>query len=121
MDSVTIPGRTEIARRDDANAMELRWKVPNISCNDKISSGFERALHHPIVIWIPRYHYFFPRDNEIRQLSKVSNESRCPALIQSQVLSGQNLVVFIERDSEILTAKSFSRVAASRMAAGAPF
>ena len=44
--------------------MELRWKVPNISCNDKISAGFERALHHSIVIWIPRYRYFFSRHNE---------------------------------------------------------
>jgi len=44
--------------------MESGWKVPNISCNDKISSGFERALRHPIVIWIPRYRYFFSRRNE---------------------------------------------------------
>jgi len=67
--------KQKIARRDDAHAMELRWKVPSISCNDKISSSFERALHQPIVIWIQSYHYFCSRHNEYGNLSKVPNES----------------------------------------------
>jgi hypothetical protein len=58
--------------------MELRGKVPNISGNDKISSGFERALHHPIVIWISRYRYFSSGHNKYGNLPKASNESCCP-------------------------------------------
>jgi len=67
----------------------LRWKVPNISCNDKIGPGFERALQHPIVIWIPRCRYFFLKHNECGNLSKVSDESCCPALIETKVVAAE--------------------------------
>src|SRR5260370_36626438 len=87
--------------------MELRWKVPNISCNDKISSCFERALHHPIVIWIPRYRYFFSRHNDYGSLSKVSNESCCPVLIQPKEAAGQNFAGFMAGSIQDITAKFF--------------
>ena len=87
--------------------MELRWKVPNISCNDKISASFERALHHSVVIWIPRYGYFFSRHNEYGSLSKVSNEPCCLVLIQSKVVAGQHFAVFIEERFRNITAKLF--------------
>ena len=87
--------------------MELRRKVPNISGDDKISSGFECTLHHPIVIWIPRYRYSFSRHNEYGNLSKVSDESCCPALIQSKVVARQNFAVFIEEKFRDITAKLF--------------
>src|SRR5436309_2238963 len=87
--------------------MELRRKVPNISGDDKISSGFECTLHHPIVIWIPRYRYSFSRHNEYGNLSKVSDESCCPALIQFKVVAGQNFAVFIEEKFRDITAKLF--------------
>ncbi len=76
--------------------MELRWKVPNISCDDKISAGFERALQHPVVVWITRDPYFFSRHDEYSNLSKVSNESCGSALIQHKVVTVQNFAVFIE-------------------------
>jgi len=107
MDTVRIQDEQKIARRDDAYAMELRWKVPNISCNDKISAGFERALHHSIVIWIPRYGYFFSRHNEYGSLSNVSNEPCCPVLIQPKVVASQHFAVFIEERFRDMTAKLF--------------
>ena len=76
--------------------MELRWKIANISGDDIISPSLERALHHSIVIWIPRYYYFFSGHNEYGNLSKGSNESCGPALIQPKVVAGQNFLVFIE-------------------------
>jgi len=87
--------------------MELSWKVSSISCNDKISSGFERALQHPIVMSIPRYRYSFSRHNECGNLSKVSDESCGPVLIQPKVVAGQNFAVFIEERSRDITAKLF--------------
>ena len=87
--------------------MELSWKVSSISCNDKISSGFERALQHPIVMWIPRYRYSFSRHNECGNLSKVSDESCGPVLIQPKVVAGQNFAVFIKERSRDITAKLF--------------
>jgi len=85
--------------------MELRWKVPNISGDDKVSSGFERALHHPIAIWIPRHRYFFSRYNEYGNLSKISNESSCSVLIQPKVVASQNFAVLIEERLRNITAK----------------
>jgi len=87
--------------------MELRGEVSNISCDDKIGSGFERALHDPIIIWIPRYRHFPSWRNECSNLSKVSNESCCSALIQPKVAAVQNFTIFIEERFRDITAKLF--------------